>query len=139
MKKSIGAFLATISISVFIFFLLMLYGCDGIISSPNPHKTWDSPVTLCAGYDYAWDPKQISFSCNNTGTAFVVWEQFNGLRISIWAQSYNTASGWSPGSISIDSDIMPNTNFDLNTDNSSLPRICIDSSGNAIAVWFQYN
>lgn len=64
------------------------------------------------------------------GNAFAVWAQWSGSRNRIYANRFDSASGnWSTSGQPIDAGI--------NTDvfSSPDPRISLDSTGNAIAVW----
>lgn len=61
------------------------------------------------------------------GKAIVVWQQSDGTRDNIWANSYTPGSGWG-AAVLIETD---------NTGTATDPRVAIDSSGNAIAVWHQ--
>lgn len=76
---------------------------------------------------------QIAF--DGSGNAIVVWQQNDGTRENIWANRYNVASNtWSgfaggAGPVLIEND----------AENANSPRIAIDSSGKAIAVWRQNN
>jgi len=63
---------------------------------------------------------------DSSGNAIAVWGQNDGTRYNIWTNRFNGTS-WGTAAL-------------IETDDSghaSTPKIAIDSSGNAIAVWFQ--
>ena len=67
---------------------------------------------------------QIAF--DSSGNAIAVWTQSDGTRENIWANRFNGAS-WGTAEL-------------LETNNAGTadqPQIAFDSSGNAIAVWYQ--
>jgi hypothetical protein len=67
---------------------------------------------------------------DDSGNAFVVWEQFDGTRFSIYANRYSAQSGtWGTAQL-IESD---------NAGDAEYPQIAVDASGNAFAVWQQYD
>lgn len=70
---------------------------------------------------------QIAFDAS--GNAIAVWQQHDGTRYNIWANRYTVASGWGTAEL-IETD---------NAGDASWPRIVIDASGNALAVWSQNN
>lgn len=62
-----------------------------------------------------------------TGSATVVWSQFDGMRTNIWANRYEPGSGWGTATL-------------LETDNTSdvrPPQVAVDPFGNVTAVWIQ--
>jgi hypothetical protein len=74
---------------------------------------------------YAWYP-QIAF--DSSGNAIAVWYQSDGTRYNIYANRFNGTS-WGTAEL-------------LETDNAGAtrnPQIAFDSSGNAIAVWYQFD
>ncbi len=65
-----------------------------------------------------------------SGNAIAVWWQSDGPNYSIWTNRYNAATGaWGTAAL-IETD---NTGF------ASFPQIALDDSGNALAVWQQYD
>jgi hypothetical protein len=68
---------------------------------------------------------QIAFDAG--GNALAVWEQYDGTRISIWANRYVAGAAWGTAEL-----IETNNAGDAVT-----PKIALDASGNAIAVWQQ--
>jgi hypothetical protein len=70
-----------------------------------------------------------SVAAQDNGNAIAVWPQTDGIRDSIWASRYVVGTGWS-------------TPVLIETDNAGhayAPSVAIDASGNAIAVWHQYD
>jgi len=70
----------------------------------------------------------IAASAN--GDAIAVWRQSNGTLFNIWANRYDAASGLWGGAVKIE-------NMDVN--HTFSPRIAMDSSGNATAVFSYYD
>jgi hypothetical protein len=63
------------------------------------------------------------------GNAMAVWHQTDGTRYNIWANHYVAGSGWS-GARLIETD---------DTDSALYPQVGMDSGGNALVVWEQYD
>ncbi|MGC2165325.1 MAG: hypothetical protein WA632_04865, partial [Gallionella sp.] len=76
--------------------------------------------------DSALSP-QIAF--DSSGNALAVWQQRDGTRYNILANRYTAGSGWGTAKL-IESD---------DTGDASDPQIAFDASGNALAVWQQYD
>ncbi|PCJ88349.1 MAG: hypothetical protein COA54_03545 [Thiotrichaceae bacterium] len=74
----------------------------------------------------AADP-QVAF--DSAGNALAVWEQFDGTRNNIWSNRYVTGAGWGTAEL-IETD---------NAGNASTPQVAVDTNGNALAVWSQFN
>lgn len=71
---------------------------------------------------------QIAFDDN--GNAIVVWNQTDGSHYNIWANRFDGSfNSWHTATL-IETD---------NAGNASSPQIAFDSSGNAMAVWQQYD
>ena len=63
------------------------------------------------------------------GNAMAVWMQHDGTRYNVWANRYDVSLGrWD------EAELIEIQNGDLN-----LPKISMDTAGNAIAVWYQYD
>ncbi|MFO8050666.1 MAG: hypothetical protein R6V01_03080, partial [Thermoplasmatota archaeon] len=74
----------------------------------------------------AYDPQ---VAIDPSGNAIAVWRQHDGTRYNIWANRYEAGTGWGTAQL-------------IETDNSGDaydPQVAIDPSGNAIAVWRQYD
>ena len=65
---------------------------------------------------------------DKSGTATVVWQQFDGSQLSAWANRY-TNGVWEVASQIEANGITPITN----------PKVAMDEDGNAVAVWEQYD
>ena len=64
-----------------------------------------------------------------SGNAIAVWHQYDGTRYNIWANRFTAGTGWGTAQL-------------IETDNSGEalgPQVAVDPSGNAIAVWYQYD
>ncbi|GBD97328.1 MAG TPA: choice-of-anchor D domain-containing protein [Nitrospirae bacterium] len=72
------------------------------------------------------DKPQVAM--DGSGNAFAVWEQYDGTDWSIWANKYATATGWATA-----------VAIETGTGGAFSPEVAIDGSGNAIAVWRQYD
>ncbi len=93
-------------------------------------KTWDVTATaLELDNDKGHDGSAAQVVMDSSGNGVVVWQQFNGTVTSVYATRYTVGAGWAmPGSISTGS-----VGVAVN------PQIVMDGSGNAIAVWRQYD
>ncbi|MFN0304039.1 MAG: Ig-like domain-containing protein [Burkholderiales bacterium] len=69
---------------------------------------------------------QVAFDAN--GNAIAVWQQHDGSRNSVWTNRYSEGSWGTPRLLESD-----------DTGDAESPQIAIDSSGNAIAVWQQWD
>ena len=66
---------------------------------------------------------------DSSGNAVTVWMQSDGTRTNIWANRYVVGSGWGTAQL-------------IETDNAGdavLPRVVVDSSGNAMVLWAQHD
>ncbi len=88
------------------------WGTAQLIESDNAGHAYDSQV--------AFDP---------SGNAVAVWSQSDGTRNNIWSNRYVAGSGWGTAQL-IESD---------DAGHAYDPRIAVDPSGNAVAVWYQYD
>jgi hypothetical protein len=73
----------------------------------------------------AYDP-QIAF--DGSGNAIAVWSQDDGTSTNICANRYAAGSGWGTAIL-----------IETNAENAHIPQIAFDGSGNAVAVWIQYD
>jgi len=62
------------------------------------------------------------------GNAVAVWQQADGERFNIWSNRYTPSGGWGEAE-----------QIEDNTGNATRPEVAMDPSGNAIAVWQQYD
>ncbi len=91
------------------------------LENPSENKHWDVPRSVGTGYS-----PQVS--SDSSGNAIAVWQQYNGSISDIYAKRYVAGMGWSTAEV-----------IETGTGNAYSPQISFDSSGNAIAVWRQYN
>lgn len=67
-------------------------------------------------------------SVNANGNAMVVWQHSNGVLTNIWANRYVVGVGWGKAEI-----------IETNTGDADLPDVSLDASGNAMAIWPQFD
>ena len=72
------------------------------------------------------DASETWITASDNGDAIAVWRQSDGVRNNAWANRYDAASGHWEGAVKIES---------LDGGNTYSPRIAMDSSGNATAVF----
>jgi len=84
-----------------------------------------STASLIESKDTDADKPQISM--DSSGNAITVWYQHDGLHFNIYANHYAPGSGWSTATM------ISNGNWDAYD-----PQVVMDSDGNALAVWSQY-
>ncbi|MFH1824702.1 MAG: hypothetical protein ABH873_05695 [Candidatus Firestonebacteria bacterium] len=70
---------------------------------------------------------QIAVDTNGNGIA--VWYQSDGMMYNIWARRYVAGTGWGIAAL-IETD---------NVGDALYPQIAVDTNGNGIAVWYQYD
>lgn len=98
---------------------------------------WANTYTPAGGWgtatlienDNAGDARAQQVVMDGNGNAIAVWEQSDGTRTNIWANRYAAGTGWGTPTLLESSDSGP----------AQGPRIGMDSSGNAIAVWHQFD
>lgn len=87
---------------------------------------WTVPTRVSA------DAREASFpqvGTDERGNALVVWQQFDGPYMDIWANRYEAGKGWGTAA-RIDMDDAGHANS---------PQLAIDNAGNAIVVWNQFD
>jgi len=98
---------------------------------------WSNRFTPASGWgtaelietDNAGTAEYTQVAIDPDGNAIAAWRQWDGTRLSIWANRYTPASGWGTAGL-------------IETDNNADagdPQVAIDPNGNAIVVWFQPN
>jgi hypothetical protein len=90
-----------------------------------PGSGWTGPIDIDAG-DLNADIPQVAF--DSAGNAMAVWRQFDGAYDSIYANRYVPGSGWQGAGL-----------VETGTGHAGSPRVALDASGNALAVWWQYD
>ncbi len=86
---------------------------------------WGPATIIDAGSTGANNP-QVSF--DSAGNAIAVWDQSDGTNYRIYANRYVAGTGWGTAAI-----------IDAGPNYAYLPQVSIDSAGNAIAVWKQWD
>jgi len=92
-----------------------------------PGKGWGTAELIVTDNVGGAGTPQIAF--DSSGNAIAVWAQGDGIRANIWANRYVPGKGWGTAAL-------------IETDNAGgayNPQIAFDSSGNAIAVWQQFD
>jgi hypothetical protein len=77
----------------------------------------------------AGDASQPQVAMDSSGNAIAVWYQYDGNWSSIFANRYVAGTGWGTAEL-IETD---------NAGDAREPQIAVDSSGNAFAVWYQWD
>lgn len=89
-------------------------------------RGWDDAVELGTPTTFTSSP-HVALGAD--GNAIVVWGQREGTRYSVWSIRYAVGQGWgAPGLLETD-----------DSGDAGGAQIAIDSRGNAIAVWAQYD
>jgi hypothetical protein len=90
-------------------------------------NTWGASQPVDSGGTYGVSVAHLALQSNGNATA--VWTQYDGTRANIKASRYSaTAVAWSTPTIILDT---------TTGGNASAPRVAVDASGNAMAVWAQ--
>jgi hypothetical protein len=76
------------------------------------------------------NPAPPNLAVDATGNALLVWTQSDGSHPSIWANRYDANTDLWGTAAPIETD---------NTGDASLPQVAIDPTGNALAVWEQFD
>jgi len=79
--------------------------------------------------DNAGDAYKPQVAVDSSGNTVAVWRQWDGTRYNIWSNRYIPGFGWGTATL-IETD---------NAGDASSPQVAVDSSGNAVAVWKQYD
>ena len=79
--------------------------------------------------DNSGDAHIPQIAMDGSGNALAVWHQYDGTRHNIWSNRYAAGTGWGTAEL-IEND---NSGHALN------PRVEMDPSGNAVAVWQHYD
>jgi len=108
------------------------YQSDGV-----RFNIWSNRYIVGAGWmtaqliesDDSGDASEPRVATDSLGNAVAVWSQSDGIRSNIWSNRYVTGVGWgSPQLIETD-----------NAGGASAPELAVDSSGNAVAAWWQFD
>jgi hypothetical protein len=94
--------------------------------SYTPGSGWGTAELI--EFDDVGDAILPQVAIDPNGNAVVVWQQYDGARFNIWYNRYVAGTGWEgPGLLESDSG------------QASAPRVAIDASGRALAVWQQFD
>src|SRR5262249_46361128 len=86
---------------------------------------WSTPALVETSTDDSYNPQIV---VDASGNAIVAWDTFDGTTNHIFSNRYTAGSGWGTP-VQID----PNTNAATTVD------IAMDSNGNALAAWTQFD
>ena len=92
-----------------------------------PGTGWGSAVLIEA--DNSGSAYNPQVAIDPSGNAVAVWQQYDGTRWNIWSNRYVPGTGWG-SAVLIETD---------NAGGASSPQVAIDPSGNAVAVWYQWD
>lgn len=92
-----------------------------------PGTGWDTAVFIETGD--AGDAVSPQVAVDSSGNAIVVWQQSDGTHENIWANRFVPAMGLGTAELIETDDAGP----------ALYPRIAVNSSGNAMAVWHQFD
>ena len=90
-------------------------------------RAWGTAVLIET--DNAGAAREPQIVSDASGNALAVWYQSDGIRYNIWSNRYTAGGGWGTAQLIEIEDL----------GNAYNPQIGMDASGNAIAVWEQYN
>jgi len=79
--------------------------------------------------DNAGDARNAEVAVDGSGNAVAVWSQSDGTRYNIWSNRYVPGAGWGTAEL-------------VETDDAGdawFPQVAVDASGNAMAVWEQWD
>lgn len=88
---------------------------------------WGTPQLI--GTIYSAIPTSPHVAVDVLGNAVTIWSQYDWTRWTIWTNRYVVDAGWGIAG-------MIETN---NSENATSPQIAVDPTGNAYAVWEQYD
>jgi hypothetical protein len=132
MMKKTAVCLILVLLAVFSFTACGGGGGGGVIvptggNGGGTPKTWGGAVEIDAGANHAVHP-QVAMDAN--GNAIAVWRQFDGTYVyDIYAKRYDALTDtWGEAVL-----------LEVNTYRTTDPKVAVDASGNAIAVWSQYD
>lgn len=101
-------------------------GTYGIFAARyTPGVGWSVPQAID---DSASEAVVPDIAMSSGGDAVVVWSQVDGAVQGVHAARYTPAGGWEPAQV-----------LDTGTAYATNPQVAMDGSGNAIAVWRQYD
>jgi len=87
---------------------------------------WGAPVLLET--DNAGRAFDAQVAVDGSGNAVVVWQQTDGTFFNIWTNHYETGVGWGTAEL-----------IETTVGHAAFPQVAMDASGNAMAVWYQFD
>ena len=96
----------------------------GVVAAPSFGWAVAMPIET----DNAGDAFGPALGGNPAGVMIAVWSQFDGTRFNIWANRFRVGTGWETA-----------TPIESSAEPASRPHVAVDASGNALAVWEQYD
>ena len=92
---------------------------------------WDAPQTVRSAItgDTLIPTIRVSMGMSAIGNAVAVWNEFDGTVTNIWSSQFDKTTGWASAT-TIEND---------NAGSAYVPRVSVDSTGNAAAIWQQSN
>ena len=119
-KKNSKIFLCVLSVATVLMLLIPLFP-----AAADSSAGWGLAELIET--DNAGDARYVEVAVDSSGNAMAVWRQTDGIRYNIWANHYVVGTGWGTATL-IEND---------NIGSAFYPKVAIDDSGNAIAVWYQ--
>ncbi|MBT0665421.1 hypothetical protein KI809_14025 [Geobacter pelophilus] len=106
-------------------------------SDGTRYNIWSNRYNAVTGWgtaalietDNLGDAFNPQVAIDTSGNAVAVWHQSDGTHTNIWSNRYTAVTGWGTAAL-IETD---------NAGNALIPKVAIDSFGNAVAVWYQYD
>ena len=103
-------------------------GSGNNTTTTSADKAWGTATLIET--DNAGGATRPQIAVDASGNALAVWRQSDGTRLNIWANRFTAAtSSWGTAAL-IETD---------NLGDASSPQIAFDASGNALAVWSQFD
>ena len=101
---------------------------NGVDTTTPTAKAWGMATLIET--DNAGRATRPQIAVDASGNALAVWRQSDGTRLNIWANSFTAATNsWGTATL-IETD---------NAGNAGSPQLAYDASGNALAVWEQFD
>jgi hypothetical protein len=94
-----------------------------------PGTGWDAPALIET--ENTGNANQPEIAVDDSGHAVAVWYLYDGTRSHIWANQFSPGTGWGTANL-----------IEIDSTGSPLvypPKVAVNSSGNAVAVWTQYD
>ncbi len=88
-------------------------------------SSWGTAVPIGSGLGDAQVPQVC---VNPSGHATAVWSEWDGTRFNVWANRFTPAGGWGVAGT-----------IEAGAGDALGPQVAVDSSGNAVATWHQWD